>query len=328
MTDRRGFVRGAVVGLLFVPWPVRAQMAPKVRRVGFLSVGARPSSEAELHEGDEELRQLGWVEGKNVVVERRYTNGRERLPAAAEELVRLNVDLIVTEGTDAALAAKNATTTIPIVMAAVGDPVAAGIVASLARPGGNITGYSMVSTEVMPKRAALLHELLPSAGRVAVMIVPKEFSRLIELMRNQAEAAYGSLGLQPIFVEFSPARGFEAGLAEAVRERAQALDIPVWFPGPDPSTMMQAAIRYRLPTMVGQRNLLEAGGLIYFAHNSDDQARRVAVIIDKVLRGAKPADTPIEQPTRFELGINLKTAKALGLTVPQSLLLRADEVIQ
>ena len=327
MTDRRGFVRGAVVGLLFVPRPVRAQMAPKVRRVGFLSVGPRPSSEAELHEGEEELRQLGWVEGKNVVVERRYTNGRDRLPAAAEELVRLKVDLIVTGGTEAALAAKNATTTIPIVMASVGDPVAAGIVASLARPGGNITGYSMVSTEVVPKRAALLHELLPSAGRVAVMIAPKEFGRVVELIRNEAEAAYRSLGMQPIFVEFLPARGFEAFLAEAVRERAQALDIAL-VPGPDPATMMQAALRDRLPTMVGQRNLLEAGGLIYFAHNSDDQARRVAVIIDKVLRGTKPADIPIEQPTRFELGINLKTAKALGLTVPQSLLLRADEVIQ
>jgi putative tryptophan/tyrosine transport system substrate-binding protein len=324
--NRRCFLGFAVAGIVVGVPVARAQTAKTMRRIGVLAASRAPTEEERI-ESWALLRQLGWIEGQNVTVERRFVNGRmDLLRPYAEELVRLKVDVIVTFGTEPAFAAKNATTTIPIVMGAVGDPVGSGLVASLARPGGNITGYSIVSPEIAAKRAALLHELLPAAQRVAVMVNPD--NRISGLLRKRADEAYRSLGVQPIFIEATSAQQFLDAPAQAARGRAQALEISIDVPFADPGPLLQSAIAYRLPTVVADADMLAAGALMSFDANSDDQDRRVSAIVDKILRGAKPADIPIEQPTRYTLLINLKTAKALGITVPQSLLLRADEVIR
>jgi putative ABC transport system substrate-binding protein len=322
--DRRTFVSSVACGIFGVALSpvIRAQTTTKMRRIGFLSTAERPS-EAEIQKDWAPLRQLGWIEGTNYVVEWKYAASRDALPAAAQQLVRLKVDLIVTDGTPATLAAKEATTTIPIVISSAGDPVATGLVASLAHPGGNITGYSLVTTELMVKRAALLHELLPTVQRVALPVTPDNpISRLIV---KQAEAAYRSLGVRVILIDPEKVASF---LAEAARQGAQAVDEPFVGLGTDVPVFVERAMHYRLPVMSMGRQVVDAGGLISFDIDPDENRQRVAVIIDKVLRGAKPADIPIEQPTRFKLIINLKSAKALGITVPQSLLLRADELIR
>ena len=309
------------VGLVLGPAAARAQSATKTRRIGVL-VPVSPG----VPQYEEPLRELGWIEGRNIVTERRITNGVAFLQRGADELVRLKVDLIVTDGTDAALAAKKATTSIPIVMAAVGDPVGMGIVASLARPGGNVTGYSMAYPEITVKRASLLHELLPASQRVALIFAGTSAGRVL---RKTAEDAYRSLGITAVAIDYvlSP-QGVQDGIAEAARQHATALDIPVVL-DPEPSRqVMEAAMRHQLPALVNGRTMLEAGGLMSFANKLDDQGQRVAIMIDKILRGAKPGDMPIEQPTTFELLINLKTAATLGVAVPQSLLLRADQVIR
>jgi putative ABC transport system substrate-binding protein len=291
-----------------------------------LSIGPA-DTEKERLEWTIPMRELGWIEGRNLAVERRFANLQvDLLRPYAEELVRLKVEVILTFGTEAAFAAKNATTSIPIVLASAGDPVGTGLVASLARPGGNITGYSIVSSEIEAKRAALIHELLPAAQRVAVVVDPS--NRISGSLRKRADEAFRSLGVQPIFIEATSEQQLLDVPAEAVRQRAQALEMPVGITGASARRLMQSAIEYRLPIVVPDRDLLEAGALMGFHLNTDDRGRRVAAIVDKILRGAKPADIPIEQPTRFTLLINLKTAEALGITVPRSLLLRADEVIQ
>jgi putative ABC transport system substrate-binding protein len=324
--DRRSFVRLAVAGIALGSSVARAQTRTAVRRVGMLSIGPA-DTEAERREWTIPMRELGWIEGRNLAVERRFTNLQvDPLRPYAEELVRLKVEVILTFGTEAAFAAKNATTTIPIVLASAGDPVGTGLVASLARPGGNITGYSIVSSEIEAKRAALIHELLPAAQRVAVVVDPS--NRISGSLRTRADEAFRSLGVQPIFIEATSEQQLLDVPAEAVRQRAQALEMPVGITGASARRLMQSAIGYRLPIVVPDPDLLEAGALMGFHVNTDDRGRRVAAIVDKILRGAKPADIPIEQPTRFTLLINLKTAKALGITVPQSLLLRADGVIQ
>jgi putative ABC transport system substrate-binding protein len=320
--DRRGFARLAALGLL-APLASRGQTPAKPRRIGFLSL------DVAAMEYEEPLRQLGWVEGKTIVVERRLepkSSGHvELMPAAAEELVRLEVELIITDGTDAALAAKNATKSIPIVMAAVGDPVAVGIVSNLAHPGGNITGYSMITTDIAIKRASLVHELLPSARRVGLLVDPS--SRILSIMREKSEAAYRALGVTLVPIE--PIGGSdEATLAEVARRQIEVFELPLDAPREQAAAVMEVARRHRLAIIAGGRNFLEAGALMTLANNVDDQGRRVAAQIDRILRGANPGDIPIEQPTRFELGINLKTAQALGVAVPKSLLLRADQVIR
>ncbi|HSS70918.1 MAG TPA: ABC transporter substrate-binding protein [Casimicrobiaceae bacterium] len=273
------------------------------------------------------MRALGWIEGQNLAYENRFIgNDIATLRPFAEELVRLKVDVIVTLGTEAALAAKNATTTIPIVMASIGDPVGTGLVASLAHPGGNITGFSLLTPEIETKRAALLHELLPAVQRVAVMINPR--NRLVARMRKWIEEAYAALGVEPIFLEIADDRQFAGAAAQAVQHGAQALAIELNASPTAVAELMGAAVRYRVPTMAIDRDMLEAGGLICFQYDSDESDRRVAALIDKILRGAKPADIPIEQPTRVTLLLNLRTAKAIGLAIPQSLLLRADDVIR
>jgi putative ABC transport system substrate-binding protein len=286
------------------------------------------SPPAEREQQDLALRERGWIEGQNLLIERRYNNGKAELfRPLAEELVRLKVELIVTQGTPATLAAKNATSTIPIVIWSSADPVLTGLVASLARPGGNITGYSMVSPELNAKRAALLRELLPGLQRVGVLEIPSNpYSRA---SREELRQKFLSLGIQSIFVEVAAASELENAVADVARQRGQALIVPdegLFLE--NRVELVRAAQKHALPTMVGQKILLEAGALVSYGFSWAERRRRGAYFVDRILRGAKPADLPIEQPTQFELGINLKTAKALGITVPKEMLLRADEVIQ
>jgi putative tryptophan/tyrosine transport system substrate-binding protein len=325
--DRRTFIGAVAAGTVAAPLAASARTGTTVRRIGVLSPDPA-QTQAELEEESAPLRALGWVEGRNLLVERRYANGRAELfRPFAEELVRLKVEIIVTWGTAATLAAKNATTTIPIVMGIAADPVRAGIVASLSRPGGNITGYSVVGPELDAKRLALLRELLPGLQRVGVL--ENSTNPYFRALRKEFEQACRSLGMQPIIIEVAAASELENAIAEIARRRAQAL-----FVRPDSlfyenrARLMSAALRYALPPIALGKEMVEAGALFSYAHTDAEINLRYAAFVDRILRGAKPADLPIEQPTKFELVINLKTAKALGITVPQTLLLRADEVIQ
>jgi len=325
--DRRTFIGAVAAGIITAPLAAYAQTATTVRRIGALSAGASPTP-AVVERINAPFRELGWNEGQNIFVERRSANGRdELLRPLAEELVRLKVEIIVTSGTAAALAAMRATTTIPIIMYSAGDPVRAGLVASLSRPGGNITGFSIIGPEIDAKRLALLRELVPGLQRVGVL--ENSTNPYFRAARKDFEQACRSLGLQPIIIEVAAAGELENAIAELARRRAQALFVQ----GDDLFNdnrvpLLSAALRYALPTLGTGKEMLEAGALVFYVHNRAEQDQRYAAFVDRILRGAKPADLPIEQPTRFELGINLKAAKALGITVPQSLLLRADEVIQ
>jgi len=302
----------------------RAQPSARIRRIGVLSPGANAAAEFEEILGM--MRAFGWNDGKNISLEPRSANAKsERLRPLANELAALKVDLIVTFGVDAAEAAKDATTTIPVVVVAGGDPASAGLVASLAHPGGNVTGYSYVNQEIVETLAALLHEMLPAVKRVCVLINP--VGRASKSIRQLREAAYRSRGLQPLLIEVSTQTQFLEAIAEASRQRAEALDFALLSMAL-PDSLMQAVRRSQLPAMVSDREDVEAGGLMSFTPDLTEGYRRVAATIDKILRGAKPADLPIELPTRFELAVNLKVANALGITVPRSILVRADQVIQ
>lgn len=327
MTGRRKFI-GTVAGVAFLaPFAAMTQTVRSVRRIGVLSPG--PTLPAAEYQGVwAPLRELGWIEGQNVVFERRWAEGRpEQLLPLAQELVRLNVEIITTIGADSTIAAHNATTSIPIIMLSTGDPVGSGVVAGLARPGGNVTGISMLGPELDAKRVALLRELLPGLQRVGVLVDPT--TAIASFSRKESEQTIRSLGMQPVVIEVSSVDGVEEAIAEIVRRQGQALVVhdDVLF-ARNQVTVMSAVLSHRLPAAVEGRGMLEAGGLISFENDRAEQIKRFAMLVDKVLRGAKPADLPIEQPTRFKLVINLKTARALGITVPQPLLLRADEVIQ
>jgi putative ABC transport system substrate-binding protein len=320
--NRRRFIVCVSASLVSAPFVGRAQVPARARRIGVLSPG--PAAGEEFQDTLAAMQALGWIEGKNIFVEPRSAEAKlPRLRRLADELVAFKVDVIVTYGTEATVAAKNATTSIPIVMASAGDPVGLGLVATLAHPGGNITGYSVIQPEIANKRAALLHELLPAARRICVFINP--IGQVAGRLRAVTDAAYRSLGLEPFFIEVASEPQFLDALAEAARQRAEALEINLSIVT---DTFIQALLRSRLPAMVNDRDIVAAGGLISFAYDETERNRRVAAIIDKVLRGANPADLAIEQPNRFELVINTKAANALGITIPQALLLRADEVIQ
>ncbi len=326
--DRRTFIGAVAAEMIAAPFATSAQTATTVRRIGVLSSGVR-ETEADLQAQAEPLRALGWVEGWNLLVERRYANGRyELLRPLAEELVRLKVEIIVTGGTAAPLAAKSATTTIPIVFF-VGDPVLTGLVASLSRPGGNITGFSTVGPEIDAKRLALLRELLPGLQRVGVL--ENSVSPYYRAARKEFEQTCRSVGLQPIFVEVAAAGELENAIAELARRRAQAVFVKgdLLF-GDNRVPLIGTALRHALPVFASDsgRDMLEAGALASYAPTNAELDQRYAAFVDRILRGAKPTDLPIEQPTKFELRINLKTAKALGIAVPRTLLNRADEVIQ
>jgi len=305
-----------------------AQQAPKVPRIGLLSPFS-PSDTALWHQAFRQgLHDLGWVEGKNISIEYRYAEGRnDRLPDLAADLVRLKLDIIVAAVTTDALAAKNATTAIPIVMASVGDPVASGLVASLARPGGNITGLSQMAPELAGKRLELLKEIVPKLSRVAVLWNPQD--RGSTLSWNEIQLPARKLGVQLHSLEVRRPNDLDKAFRDATRAGAGALAI---MPDPvfvrDLKRIADLAAKSRLPSIFHLREFVDAGGLMAYGVDRSDLFRRVATYVDKILKGAKPADLPVEQPTRFELVINMKTAKTLGLTIPPSVLIRADQVIQ
>jgi putative ABC transport system substrate-binding protein len=329
LLERRRFTAVIASGLLTAPLAVQAQQTGKVPRVGWLSPGSATSDETFLASFRDALRELGWVVGQNISIESRWAEGRfERLPDLAAELVRLKVDVIVTEVTQASLAAKRATRTIPIVMVGVGDPLGSGLVASLARPGENVTGPSSMLADVSGKQLALLKETVPKATRVAVLWNPANPVWQAAALR-ETEVAARALGLRLQLLEARGPDELEGAFAAMTRERAGALFVPadiIFVRHAQP--MAGLAARHRLPAMYGFREHVEAGGLMSYAANFAVMFRRAAVYVDKILKGAKPGELPVEQPTKFELVVNLKTAKALGLKIPQSVLLRADEVIQ
>ena len=333
MMERRAFIGTAMVSLVAIPLRATPQDSKTVRRIGLLSLGDPGVSDAERQRFWAPARKLGWIEGENLIVERRFAGLRaELLQPLAEELVRLKVDAIVTSGTDAAVAAKNATTTIPIIMYSAGDPVRAGLVSSLAKPDGNITGFSTVSPELDGKRLELLHELLPAARRVGELV--NSTNPMSRVGRKEYEQSFSFFGLQPIFIEVATASELEEAVVKVARQGGQALILPAdWLFSTNAVAIMRTALDHGLPAVVSQRVMLEAGGLALYSVSESsaeiaDQRRRYFILLDKILRGARPGDIPIEQPTKFELIINLKTAKKLGLTIPQTLLVRADEVIQ
>jgi putative tryptophan/tyrosine transport system substrate-binding protein len=326
--NRRAFIAG-VVSVLGVPLAGEAQQPGKVPRVGFLGPRSRSDGTPYLDAFLQGLRELGWVEGQNIAIEYRFAEGRlDRLAALAAELVRLKVDVILAASTPPAVAAKSATSTIPIVMATSADPVELGLVASLARPGGNVTGLSFsVALDVVGKELELLKETVPKVRRVAVLWNPANPGNTLAMktLRNTAR----SLSVQLQLLEARSPNEFEAAFAAMAREGAGALlVVPDSIFGLHRARLQDLAAKSRLPAMYGLREHTEAGGLMSYAVDLRDSFRRSATYVDKILKGAKPADLPVEQPTKFELVINLKTAKALGLTIPQSVLLRADEVLQ
>ncbi len=333
MTTRRAFL-GMLAGNFFAaPLAASAQQAAKVPRIGYLVTGSpeSPETRAVLAAFRQGLREHGYVEGQNIVIEYRAAEGKmERLPDLAAELAALKVDLIVAPNTPAARAARQATTTIPIVAPVMGDPIGDGLVASLARPGGNITGLTFLGPELVPKRLQVFKEALPKVSRVAALWHPGAFGeRTNQEMLKGTEAAARTLGVHLQFAEVGGADDFDRAFSTMTRERADALIV---FPGPmlfnERKRIVGLAAKHRLPSMFSAREFVELGGLISYGASIADLIRRAATHVDKILKGAKPGDLPVEQPTKFELVINLKTAKALGLTIPKSLLQRADEVIQ
>ena len=319
-----GLVGGAAVG-----WPVaaNAQQAAKVARIGYLS----PNLAASPHLRDaflQGLRDLGYVEGRNLVIEYRDAEDKlERFPALAAELVALKVDVLVAPTTPAALAAKQVTRTIPIVFPAASDPVTSGLVTSFARPGGNVTGLSFFSPELVGKCLELLKQAVPGVSRVAVLWQPGE--RPDKDMLKGAEAAGRALGVRLQFVEVRGPEDFDRAFSEMTRARADGLTLVtsgMFFN--ERKLLVDLAAKNRLPTVFPFREGVDAGGLMSYGPNVTDLFRRAATYVDKILKGAKPADLPVEQPTKFELIISLKAAKALGLEVPPLLIAQADELIE
>ncbi len=329
--ERRAFVIGVGSGLLAAPLGVEAQQTRKVPRIGLL--GAKvfrddPATRALLQAFTEGLRSYGWIESQNISIDRRYTEGPERYPAAAIELVALQPDVIVTAlGEPAILALKNATSTIPIVMLVSVDPIGAGLVASLARPGGNVTGMSLLASEMGGKRLEILKQAVPRAARVAVLWNTAYQGKAAEFKDMQAAAVALRVTLQSF--EVRAPGDFDRALSMIGRDRPDAM---VAFSDPLTISHRQQIIEYttklHLPMISELREFAKAGALISYGASLADLLRRAAGHVDKILKGAKPGDLPVEQPTKFELVINLNTAKALGLTIPPSLLARADEIIQ
>ena len=325
---RREFI--AMVGsAAALPLAAQAQPTEKMRRVGWLSPGARASDENFLASFRDGLRELGWVVGQNVAIEGRWAEGKfERLPELAAELVRQNVDVIVASVTQASLAAKRATATIPIVMVGVGDPLGSGLVDSLARPGANVTGPSSMLAEASGKQLALLKETIPKASTVAVLWNPANPVWQAAALK-QTEATARAMGLRLQLLEARGPDEFEAAFDAMTRAHADALFVPadIIFVR-HTQRMAELAASHRVPAMYGFREHVEAGGLMSYAASFPVMFRRAAAFVDKLLKGAKPADLPVEQPTKFELVINVKTARALGIAIPQSVLQLADDVIQ
>jgi putative ABC transport system substrate-binding protein len=322
--DRRAFVSTVALSLLAAPLAAEAQPATRVPRIGFLQPGPRPATwVGGFRQG---LREHGYVEGGNIEIDYRLAQRQADLPELVTDLVRRNVDVIVTWTTPAALAAKQATAAIPIV-AITGNPVELRLVASLARPGANITGIAILTHELEVKNLELLKAFLPSVVRIAVLWNPE--NPIWASTLDQLRVAASKLDVRLYPIEVREPSGLEHAFGNAARDGAGALLVvrdPVFTARP--RMVVDLAMRYRLPAIYGGRDFPDAGGLISYSVNFPEMLRRLATYVDKILKGARPADLPIEQSTHFELVINLKTAKALGLTIPPSLLLRADQVIE
>ena len=323
--DRREFL-GALAGGLLAAQAAEAEQTGKVYRIGMLERTPAAANAANLDGFRQGLRELGYVEGKNLVIEYRSADGHdERFLTLAAELVRLKSDLILTRGTTAALAAKNTTVTIPVVILGVGDPVGQGIVASLAHPGGNITGLSAVVTELYAKRVQLLRDLVPRAARIAALF--NMSNPALPSQWKEVEIAARSLGLQSQLLDVRKPEDLAPAFDAAIRHRADVLVVGLeTLTLTNQQLIVDLAAKHRLPAMYASTEFTR--GLVAYGVRYPDQYRLAASFADKIFKGAKPADLPVEQPTKFELVINLKTAKALGLTVPPSVLGRADEVIE
>ena len=324
MIDRRTFLAGAGAVLLAAPLAAGAQQAGKVYRIGFLRAGPPPRTYVEgFQQG---LRARGYIDGVNVVIEYRSTDGSyDDLPRLAAELVRLKVDIFLASAGPAAFAARTTTTKVPIVFVGVYDPVEIGLVTSLAHPGGNVTGLSTYQADLGGKRLELLKELVPKLRRVAILWHPTNPSNLIQ--KKNVEMAARTLGVDIQSVPVQDPNQFGAAF-EAARgvDGLMQMDDPLFVT--HRRQLAELEIKNRLPAISWLRESVDAGGLVSYGPDFPDLYRRAATYVDKILKGAKPADLPVEQPTKFELVINLKTAKALGLTIPQSLLLRADEIVE
>jgi len=324
---RRDFI--TLLGGAAAAWPLaaRAQRAGKLPTIGFLGSSTPSAMGQWVAAFVQRLQDLGWVEGRTVAIEYRWAKGRSsRAAEIAAEFVRLNVDVIVTYASVAVLAAKQATSVIPIVFAAAVDAVGAGLVASLARPGGNVTGLSMQQTDAAGKRLQLLREVVPSLRHLAILANVSAPGSVLEM--GEVEAAARTLGLEAITLEIRRAEDIVPSF-DTLEDRAEALYVCT-----DPLVLTNRArihtlaLGARLPAIYNSREYVETGGLMSYGPNWVDRWKRTAEIVDKILRGTKPADIPVEQPTRFDLVVNLTTAKVLGLTIPESFLLRADEVIE
>ncbi len=322
MITRRTFLCGLTLGTLSAPLAAEAQPSTTIPRIGLL---ADATSWEPLRLG---LRDLGYVEGKSITLEERSSQGQnERFADLASDLVRLNVNIIVTWGTPATLAAKQATTTIPIVMASAGDPVRSGLVSSLAHPGGNVTGLTVLGPDLAAKRLELLKEAVPTMTGVAFLWNPANLDQKSSF--NEVQAGARALGVTLHSVEARSREELERSLAAMKQNRPSALlmtgdDVHQRYIG----RIVAFTLENRLPAMFQLKEAVDRGGLMSYGASLTDLGRRAATYIDKILKGAKPADLPVEQPTKFELVINLKTAKALGLTIPQTILLQADQVIE
>jgi putative ABC transport system substrate-binding protein len=324
---RREFI--TLLGGAAGAWPLaaRAQQAAKPRTIGFMSASAPSAISNGVNAFVQRLRELGWIEGRSIATEYRWAEGRfERLAGFAADFVRQKCDIIVAEGTVAVVAAKQATATIPIVFPVAGDPVGNNLVASLARPGGNVTGLSIQATDLAPKRLELFREIVPGLTRLAIMANVGSPNALLEV--GEVQATVRALRLEATAVEVRRAEDITPAF-EALKGRADALYVV-----PDPLVLSNRvrinalALELRLPTMYAYRDYVETGGLASYGTNLTNLFQRAGDFVDKILRGANPADIPVEQPTKFDLVVNLTTAKALGLAIPESFLLRADEVIE
>ena len=321
--DRRAFLCGLTLGTLSAPLAAEALQGTKVWRIGVLEFGSPTEGSTQVLRGA--LRDLGYVEGQNIVIENRTADGKlDRLPDLAAELVREKADVIVASGVAGARAAERATTTIPIVMLAT-DPLGAGLISSLARPGGNITGVATLESELGAKRLEHFKEAFPTVARVAALYDPTTSPTVLKEMEEGAK----QLKVRLQILEARAPEELDGAFKKASEWKAAALSVLASpFFRSQRVRIAALAIEHHFPTMVPHRAYVEAGGLISYGPDFRDLIRRASVFVDKILKGAKPADLPVEQATKFELVINLKTAKTLGLTIPQSLLVRADEIIQ
>ena len=325
---RRQFI--LALGGAAATWPLaaRAQQVGKIPRIGFMGNSTATMEANLIGPFRNGLRELGYEEGRNLIIEFRWAEGNyDRFPALIAELVAAKVDVIIAAGTPATLAIKKATSTVPLVFIAVGDPVGTGIVPNLARPGGNITGLSSIAPDLEGKRLELLRELVPKLAHVAIFLNPANAFHTVSV--QQARVAAQSLGIKLQPFEVDKSEQLDGAFAAIVKEKPDALLIladRVFLH--NRKRMMEFATQQQLPSVNAYRELVEAGGLMSYGPSYEDMHRRAAIYVDKILKGAKPSDLPIEQPTKFILFINLKAAKALGLTVPPTLLARADEVIE